>query len=89
MPAYTKYSPANDHLGFDGLGLNEVAQRIGKEKSAARAWLYHRGYSSRDGKTVRKLKTVTEIEDEINARSVTPGPCFKCGCRVCACGGRG
>jgi hypothetical protein len=76
------YGP--DPLGIAGLPLDAALNRAGIKRHA----MYGRGYRVCDG-IVHRIKTANEIEDEINARSVTYGPCFRCGGRVCGCGRRG
>ena len=72
---------------FDGCTIEQVGRALNKSRANAYGWLVSHGYRLRDG-IVRQIKTVNEIEDEINARPVTYGPCFRCGGRVCGCGRR-
>jgi hypothetical protein len=73
---------------FDGCTIEQVGRALNKSRANAYGWLVSHGYRLRDG-YARQIKTVNEIEDEINARSVNYGPCFRCGCRICGCGRRG
>lgn len=77
---------ASDGVGLDGLTFTEAAIRLG-QPIGRKDWLYGRGYRLIEGR-LRRIKSVNEIEDEISARSVTYGPCFRCGGRVCGCGRR-
>lgn len=78
---------SGDGVGLDGLTVTEAAMRLGQPLNR-KDWLYGRGYRIVEGR-LRRIKSVNEIEDEINARPVTYGPCFRCGGRVCGCGRRG
>lgn len=68
-------------LGYGSLSHNKVLQRLSSK-----------GYRvGADGRLDRSPNAV-EVEDAIKARLATlppsSGPCFRCGCRTCACADR-
>ena len=69
-----------------GMTVAEAKAALGKSHVTRIDWPHGTGYRIVAGR-MHPIKSINEVEDEINARTVTLGPCFRCGCRECCCRG--
>lgn len=74
-----------------GLTFAEACAAMGKSGLQARNALSSYGLRVSEDGRLEATRSAIEVQDEITerlSRQAPVAPCFRCGCRLCACGQR-